>query len=157
MSISPWLLLASLFYKCERFLECLYIINCGISIFSPNKILLHSANSLAEQTVFNEMKQKCGLFNAFKHLVNGNVCFPYPYSLLPDEMEHLTFKIRVDREVLSLSPDDYWYFLQILCCYQVGDDRAAEKATHDFELKKKMNDTFFFYSESFYVSNYKSV
>ncbi|VDI59936.1 Hypothetical predicted protein [Mytilus galloprovincialis] len=132
-SISPWLLLASLFYKCKRFLECLYIINCGISSFSPEKIHLHPANSLAEQTVFNEMKQKCGLINALKHLVIDNVYFRYPYSLLPDELGHFKF----DREVIPISPDEYSYFLQILCCVQLGDDRGAQNALHDFELTNK--------------------
>lgn len=83
------------------------------------------------------MKQKCGLFNAFKHLVIDKVLFPYPYSLLPEELMHSIFKKLVDRQVISVSPDNYWYLLQILCCYQVGDHRGAENAIRDFELKIK--------------------
>lgn len=104
-----------------------------MSSFSPKKILLHPANSLAEQTEFNEMKQKCGLINAFKHLVIDHVCFQYPYTLLPDELGQFKF----DREVIGISPDKYSYFLQSLCCLQLEDDRGVENALHDLKLTNK--------------------
>lgn len=66
---SSWLFLSSLFYKCKRYQECLYIINCSLYSCTPSKINLHLENSLAEQTTFKEFKQRWGLYTALKHLV----------------------------------------------------------------------------------------
>ncbi|VDI81739.1 Hypothetical predicted protein [Mytilus galloprovincialis] len=54
-SISSWLLLASSFYKCERYQECLVMINYSLTRCSPNMIYLKFTNNLVEQTVFKDM------------------------------------------------------------------------------------------------------
>ncbi|XP_076084391.1 uncharacterized protein LOC143055134 [Mytilus galloprovincialis] len=74
-SITPWLLLSSLFYKCKRFRECLYIINYLLFSCNPDRIYVHLANSLAEQTVFKQMKQTLGLMHTFKYLIIEHIYF----------------------------------------------------------------------------------
>lgn len=91
--VSSGFLVASLFYKCERYQEFFGIINYSLFIScTPDtcKIYLHRANSLAEQTVFKEMTHKFGLLHAFKYLRIENLCFLYPFDLLPNELTSLT-------------------------------------------------------------------
>ncbi|CAC5418865.1 unnamed protein product [Mytilus coruscus] len=128
-SISSWLMLASLFYKCKRFHESLDVINYSLSWFNPDKIYLHIANRLAEQTVFKKIKQRFGLLLAFKHLIVEDVCFRHPFCLLPDELIPL-----ITGYSLYFSPVVYSYLLQFLCCYHLGDYRGKHKALYDFEL-----------------------
>ncbi|CAG2221770.1 unnamed protein product [Mytilus edulis] len=86
LPMSAWLLLASLFYKSKRFQECRVIINYFLSRCSPDMIHLNFTNSLVEQTLFKDMKHRCGLLLTFKNLVIINVCFRHPFCLLPDEL-----------------------------------------------------------------------
>ncbi|CAC5418864.1 unnamed protein product [Mytilus coruscus] len=109
--------------------ECLTKFKYNLSKCSPDMIHLHLANSLVEQTAFEEIKHRCGLLLAIKHLVIENVCFRHPCCLLPDELipvitgESLIFPLVV-----------YSYLLQFLCCYQLRDNRGKQKALHDLEL-----------------------
>ncbi|VDI01962.1 Hypothetical predicted protein [Mytilus galloprovincialis] len=128
-SISTWLLQASLFYNCKRFHECLDIINYCLFSSNPDKIHLKYANSLADQTVFNQIKQKWGLLYAFKYLMIEPVRFRYPFYLLPHELKPL----KVD-EYCSIPPVVYSYLLQFLCCHQLGYNRGKHDALHDLEL-----------------------
>ncbi|XP_071142020.1 protein mab-21-like [Mytilus edulis] len=72
-SITPWLLLSSLFYKCKRFRECLNMINYCLFTCTPDRINVDFAYSLAEQTVFKQMKKTLGLMHACKYLILENV------------------------------------------------------------------------------------
>ncbi|CAG2218920.1 unnamed protein product [Mytilus edulis] len=120
-SVSSWLLLASLFYKCKRFLECLDIINYCLFSCTPHMIDLHPANSLAEQTVFKQMKQILGLLLALKHLLIEYVCFRHPFYLLPNELMSLITDV-----MLHFPPVVYSYVLQFLCCYHLDDKRGKK-------------------------------
>lgn len=124
-SISPWLLLASLFYKCKRY-PCFFF-SC-----TPDKMKLNHANSLAEQTVFKHMTENWWLLHAFKYLFIDNVCFQYPFCLLPYEIISL-----ITDESLYFPPFVYSYLLQCLCCYHLGDVRGKQNALHDLELTIK--------------------
>ncbi|XP_063400192.1 uncharacterized protein LOC134684813 [Mytilus trossulus] len=131
-SISSWLLLASLFYNCKQYQECLDMTNYYLSRCTPDMIYLHSNNSLAEQTVFEQMKQRLGLALAFKHLVIEDVWFQYPFDLLPDELIPL-----VVNENLPIPPVVYSYLLQFLCCHYLGDKGGKHSTLHDLKLTIK--------------------
>ncbi|XP_071143436.1 uncharacterized protein [Mytilus edulis] len=129
-SVSSWLLLASLFYKCKRFRECLNIINYCLVSCTPDKIYLHDANSFAEQTVFQQMEKKWGLLHAFKYLMIDNVWFQVTFYLLPDELTSLI----TDKLHLPIPPVVYSYLLQFLCYHHLADYRGTHKALHNLEL-----------------------
>ncbi|XP_063398382.1 uncharacterized protein LOC134683185 [Mytilus trossulus] len=131
-SISSWLLLASLFYKCKQYQECLVMTNYYLSRCTPDMIYLNFKHSLAEQTVFEQMKQRLGFSLAFKHLVIEDVRFQYPFYLLPDELIPL-----VVNENLSIPPVVYSYLLQFLCCHYLGDKRGKHSTLHDLGLTIK--------------------
>ncbi|XP_071142022.1 uncharacterized protein [Mytilus edulis] len=128
-STSTWLWLASIFYNCKRFQECLDIINYCLFSSTPDRIYLNFANSLAEQTIFNQMKQKWGLLYAFKYLMIDAVAFQYPFYLLPDELKSL-----IVGKYFCIPPVVYSYLLQFLCFYQLGNNRGKHDALHDLEL-----------------------
>ncbi|VDI01961.1 Hypothetical predicted protein [Mytilus galloprovincialis] len=129
LSISSWLLLASLFYKFKQFQYCLVIINYCLSRCTSDMIYASLTNSLAEQTVFKEIKHRYGLLNAMKYLIIYTVSFRTPFCLLPDELKPFIAKQR-----LSFPPVVFSYLLQFLCFYQLGDDRGKHNALHDLEL-----------------------
>ncbi|CAG2192459.1 unnamed protein product [Mytilus edulis] len=131
-SVSSWLLLASLFYNCKQYKECLVMTNYYLSRCTPDMIYLHLNNSLAEQTVFEQMKQRLGLLLAFKHLIIEDALFQYPFYLLPDELIPLVVK-----EHLSIPPVVYSYLLQFLCCHYLGDKRGKHTTLHDLGLTIK--------------------
>ncbi|CAC5418867.1 unnamed protein product [Mytilus coruscus] len=128
-SITSWLLLATLFYKCKRYRECLDIINYCLFSCTPDKIYLHCTNSLTEQTVFKQMQQKWGLLHAFKYLMIENVCFQYPFCLLPNELISL-----ITGERLRFPPVVYSFLLQLLCCHHLSDYRGKHNALDNLEL-----------------------
>ncbi|XP_071142027.1 uncharacterized protein [Mytilus edulis] len=130
-SVSSWLLVASLFYVCKRFRECLDIINYCLFSCTPDKIYVHTANSLVEQTVFEQMKQRLGLLLAFKHLVIEDVCFQHPFYLLPNELISL---VTCEHPRLIFPPVVYAYLLQFLCYYHLDDCRGKHNALHNLEL-----------------------
>ncbi|CAC5373472.1 unnamed protein product [Mytilus coruscus] len=128
-SISSLLLLASLFYKCKRYEECLVMINYSLSRCSPNMIHLKFTNNVVEQTVFKEMKHRYGLLLAIKHLLIEHVYFRYPFCLLPDELIPLIVK-----KNLLIPPVVYSYLLQFLCFHHLADYKGKQNALHDLEL-----------------------
>ncbi|VDI81736.1 Hypothetical predicted protein [Mytilus galloprovincialis] len=128
-SISTWLLLASLFFKCKQFQECFVLINYCLSRCSPNKIHQKLTHSFVEQTLFKEMKQQNGLLPAMKHLIVQNVCFKPPYCLLPDELIPLIIE-----DTFFIPPVVYSYLLQFLCCHHLGDYKGKHNALHKLEL-----------------------
>lgn len=127
-SIISWLLLASFFYKCKRFRECTDVINYSLSNCTLDKILLQRDNSLAEQTVFQEMKQKYGLMIAHKHVLYEYICFREPFSLLPSELTPITNELAV-----LIPPVFYCHLLKFLCFYQLGDNRGKIDAINDMD------------------------
>ncbi|VDI59937.1 Hypothetical predicted protein [Mytilus galloprovincialis] len=131
-SVSSWLLLASLFYKCKRFRECLDIINYCLVSCTPDKIYLHAANSFAEQTVFQQMEKKWGLLHAFKYLMIDNVGFHYPFCLLPNELISL-----ISCKPLIFPPVVYSYLLQFLCCHRLQDYIGKLNALQNLELTRR--------------------
>ncbi|CAG2198219.1 unnamed protein product [Mytilus edulis] len=96
---------------------------------TPDRIYLKYANTLAEQTIFNQIKQKWGLLYAFKYLMIDGVEFLKPFYLLPHELKPLI----VD-EYCSIPPVVYSYVLKFLCCHQLGYNRGKHDALHDLEL-----------------------
>ncbi|VDI83801.1 Hypothetical predicted protein [Mytilus galloprovincialis] len=128
-SISSWLLVATFFYQCKRFPECLVIINYTLSKCTPDKIYPKLTNSLFEQTVFKDMKHRCGLLLAIKHLIIDDASFRHPFSLLPDELMPLIVELN-----LLFPPVVYLCLLQFLCCHHLGDKRGKQNSLHGLEL-----------------------
>ncbi|XP_052097275.1 uncharacterized protein LOC127732234 [Mytilus californianus] len=118
-SISSWFLLASFFYKCNRFQECLVMIHYCLSRCNQNMIHLNFIHSLVEQTVFKEMKLRYGLLIAIKHLIIDKVFFRHPFCLLPDEL----IPFIVDK-MLWIHPVMYMNLLECLCYHHLGDCRG---------------------------------
>ncbi|XP_063406100.1 uncharacterized protein LOC134690057 [Mytilus trossulus] len=128
-SISSWLLLASLFYKYKRFQECTDVINYSLSNCTPDKIQLQFVNSLAEQTIYNEMNKKFGLLVVHKHLIFERILFWHPFNLLPNELKSL-----INDDVLPFPPVVYSHLLKFLCFYQLGDNKGKVNALRDLEI-----------------------
>ncbi|CAC5418863.1 unnamed protein product [Mytilus coruscus] len=131
-SVSSWLLLASLFYNCKRYLECLEIIHFCLSRFTLDKIYIHVANNLTEQTIFKKMKQRFGLLITFKYLIIGFLNFKNPFGLLPNELKSLIRGNRID-----FPPVVYSYVLSCLCYHHMRDYRKKLNALSDLELTVK--------------------
>ncbi|VDI01960.1 Hypothetical predicted protein [Mytilus galloprovincialis] len=130
--VSSWLMLASLFYKCKRYWECLDILHFCLSCVTPNKIYLHVANNLTEQTIFKKMKQRFGLLITFKYLITNFLNFRKPFGLLPNELKPLIRGNRID-----FPPVVYANVLSFLCYHHMRDYRKKLNALSDLELTVK--------------------
>lgn len=131
-SIYPWLLLASLFYKCKRFRECLEIIHFCLSLCTPDKVYVNAANNFTEQTIFRTMKERLGLLMTFKYLIISFLNFRNPFCLLPNELKPLIDCHRIDFPLVV-----YSYVLSFLCYHHIGDYRGKLNTLCDLELKVK--------------------
>ncbi|XP_071142019.1 uncharacterized protein [Mytilus edulis] len=131
-AVSSWLFLASLLYKCKRFLECIDIIKYCLSSCTPDKILLHFNNNLTEQTKFKNFTQRFGLLITWKYLIINPLMFRSPFSLLPNKLRPLIESDRID-----FPPVVYSYVLLFLCYHHIRDFRGKISALWDLELTVK--------------------
>lgn len=95
---------------------------------TPDKIQLQFNNSLAEQTIFKQMKQRLGLLLTSKYLIIEVVFFRPPFRLLPDELKRL-----ITYDSICFPPVVYLYLLQFFCCYHQGDYGGQLKALSNLE------------------------
>ncbi|CAG2235846.1 unnamed protein product [Mytilus edulis] len=131
-SVEAWALLASLFYKCDRYMECIEILNYSLSKCTGDNILISLNNDIVEQSIFQDRKQTLGLFLACKHFILCEVIMIEPYNLLPRELAPL-IKERIYR-VIMFPPVVYMNVLQYLCLHHLGDNSGKVVALRDIEL-----------------------
>lgn len=105
------------------------MINYSLSRCTPNMVRLNFTNSLVEQNVFKEMKHRCELLLAMKHLIIENLYFRYQFCLLPEELIPL-----IVEERLLIPPVVYSYLQQFLCCHHLGNYTGKQNGLHDLEL-----------------------
>lgn len=98
----------------------------------PDMIHLRFVKKLGSADWFYRNENQMWFLLAMKHLIIENVCFQFPFSLLPDELKPL-----IDRYFICIPPVVYLYLLQFLCFYHLGDNRGKNNALHDLELTVK--------------------
>lgn len=91
-SVQASALLASLFYKCNRDRECIYILNYSLSKCTPGTILISLNNDIEEQTIFQKFKQTIGLSLTCRYFIIDDVIMKEPFLLLPTELVPLIVK-----------------------------------------------------------------
>ncbi|XP_071179924.1 uncharacterized protein [Mytilus edulis] len=130
---TAWSLLASFFYKHDRFHECIYIVNYCLSKCTPDKIMLRLHNRFCEQTYFQRVKKAVGIILACKYLIVDMVLFKKPYHLFPVELFHIIPQ-DVRKDIFRIPAVVYLNMLSFLCLYHLGDDRGKLNALRDLEL-----------------------
>ncbi|CAG2213687.1 unnamed protein product [Mytilus edulis] len=123
---TAWSLLASFFYKHDRFHECIYIVNYCLSKCTPDKIMLRLDNRLCEQTYFQRVKKAVGIILACNYLIVDMVLFKKPYHLFPVELFPIIPQ-DVRKDIFRIPAVAYLNMLSFLCLYHLGDDRGKPK------------------------------
>ncbi|XP_052093522.1 uncharacterized protein LOC127729706 [Mytilus californianus] len=130
-SVQAWALLASLFYKCDRYSECIQILNYSLSKCTPDNILISLNNDIVEQSIFQNLKQTVGLSLTCKYFIIRDVIMIEPYHLLPTELAPL---INEKIDIVKLFPPVlYLNVLYYFCLHHLGDYSGKIVALRDLE------------------------